>query len=104
MESDLTVKELRLAAFMSEISENCYSAGWMQNLEYALWHAVIHGERKYGQSYITEADISTLVKLSTDANAWIIYDNDKEETALSLKEWTEKFKDYLEKNKEIIKD
>ncbi|CAH0271969.1 hypothetical protein SRABI27_03520 [Pedobacter sp. Bi27] len=104
MESDLTEKELRLAAFMSEISENCYSAGWMQNLEYALWHAVIQGERKYGQSYITEDDISTLVKLSTDANAWIIFDNEKEETALSLKEWTEKFKNDLEKNKEIIKD
>ena len=104
MESDLTEKELRLAAFMSEISENCYSAGWMQNLEYALWNAVINGERKYGQSYITEADISTLIKLSTDANAWIIFDNEKEETALSLKEWTKKFKNDLEKNKEIIKD
>jgi hypothetical protein len=103
MESDLTEKELRLAAFMSEISENCYSARWMQNLEYALWNAVINGERKYGQSYITEADISTLIKLSTDANAWIIFDNEKEETALSLKEWTEKFKNDLEQNKEIIK-
>lgn len=103
MESDLTEKELHLATFMSEISEYCYSAGWMQNLEYALWNAVINGERKYGQSYITEADISTLIKLSTDADAWIVYDDDKEETALSLKEWTEKFKKDVEQNKGIIK-
>lgn len=103
MESDLTEKELRLATFMSEISEYCYSACWMQNLEYALWNAVINGERKYGQSYITEDDISTLIKLSTDANAWIVYNDDKEETALSLKEWIEKFKKDVEQNKGIIK-
>jgi hypothetical protein len=103
MGSDLTEKELRLAEFMSEISEHCYAAGWMLNLEYVLWHAVINGERKYGQSYITQDDISTLIKLSTDANAWVVYDDDKEETALSLKEWTEKFKNDLEQNKEIIK-
>ncbi|ARS40052.1 hypothetical protein CA265_10485 [Sphingobacteriaceae bacterium GW460-11-11-14-LB5] len=103
MESDLTEKELRLATFMSEISENCYSAGWMQNLEYELWYALINGERKYGQSYITEADISTLLKLSTDADAWIVYDDDKGETALSLKKWTEKFNKDVEQNKVIIK-
>ena len=103
MESDLAEKELRLAAFMSEISEYCYSAGWAQNLEYALWHAVINGERKYGQSYITEDDISTLIRLSTDADAWVIYDDDKEETVLSLKEWAEKFKKDVEQNERIIK-
>ncbi|QNN44882.1 hypothetical protein [Pedobacter roseus] len=103
MESDLTETELKLADFMSEISEYCYSAGWIRNLEYALWHAVINGERKFGQSYITESDIETLIKLSTDANAWIVYDDEKEETALSLKEWAEKFKTDLERNEEIIK-
>ncbi|WP_316844174.1 hypothetical protein [Pedobacter psychrodurus] len=103
MESDLTGKELRLATFMSEISEYCYSAGWTLNLEYALWHAVINGERKYGQSYITEDDISTLIKLSTDADAWIIYDDDKEETALNLKEWAEKFEKDVAQNERIIK-
>ncbi|MGQ7856422.1 hypothetical protein ACUN24_19480 [Pedobacter sp. WC2501] len=103
MESDLTEKELHLAAFMSGISEKCYSAGWMQNLEYVLWHAVINGERKYGQSYISEADIATLIKLSTVTNVWIIFDSEKEEMALSLKEWTEKFKKDVETNKRIIK-
>ncbi|QDW25404.1 hypothetical protein [Pedobacter sp. KBS0701] len=60
-------------------------------------------QEKYGQSYITEADISKLIKLATDADAWIVYDDDKEEKALSLKEWTEKFKNDMEQNKEIIK-
>ncbi|WP_025146882.1 hypothetical protein [Pedobacter jeongneungensis] len=102
MESDLTEKELRLADFMSEISERCYAAGWMQNLEYILWHAVTYGHRKYGQSYITESDIETLIKLSTDGNTWIVYDDEKGETALSLKEWAEKFKTDLERNEAII--
>ncbi|MFD2584454.1 hypothetical protein ACFSR6_18295 [Pedobacter vanadiisoli] len=103
MKSHLTEKELKLAHFMSEISERCYAAGWMQNLEYVLWHAAINGERKYGQSYITEDDIATLIKLSADANAWIVFDNKKEETALSLKEWMKKFKIDLKKKKAVIK-
>jgi hypothetical protein len=103
MESDLTENELKLAEFMSEISENCYAAGWMHNLEYVLWHAVIDGQRKYGQSYITESDIKILIELSSDAGTWIVYDDRKEQTALSLKEWTEKFKNDVNKNKEIIK-
>ncbi|MBO9674700.1 MAG: hypothetical protein J7577_14730 [Sphingobacteriaceae bacterium] len=103
MKSHLTEKELKLAHFMSEISEHCYAAGWMKNLEYVLWHAAINGKRKYGQSYVTEDDIAKLIKLSTDANAWIVYDDEKEETALSLSEWTEKFKTDLKKNEAIIK-
>lgn len=103
MESDLTEKQLRLADFMSEISERCYAAGWMQNLEYVLWHAVTYGQRKYGQSYITESDIETLIKLSRDADAWIIYDNEKEETAMGLKEWADKFKTDIEKNQATIR-
>ncbi|WP_165499728.1 hypothetical protein [Pedobacter frigidisoli] len=48
---------------MREISEYCYSAGWMLNLEYALWDALLNGKRKYGQSIISEIDIEILIKL-----------------------------------------
>jgi len=73
----------------------------MLNLEYALWDALLSGERKYGQSIISEIDIENLIKLSTDADAWIIFDYEKEETAISLREWKAKFEIDVEKNKKI---
>jgi len=91
MYQDLSGSEKRLADFMSKISELAYAAGWMKNLEYCLWDAVIKGERRYGRYFITTADINTLIELSKECNRWIYFDNTTEETALTLSEWTEKF-------------
>lgn len=49
MIDDLTLKQQKLAKIMGDISEECYSAGWYRGLECVLWHAVINGERKFGQ-------------------------------------------------------
>jgi hypothetical protein len=84
MMKDLTSSQLLLEEYMSEISERCYSAGWMENLEYVLWHALINGQRKYGQSVISQKDIQTLIELSNSCNAWIIFDDETEETAMHL--------------------
>ncbi len=88
---------------MGELSEEAYSAGWMQNLEYALWDAVVNGERKYGHHFISRADIASLVKLSNESNCWIYYDDVTQETSISLNIWREKFKAEIHKNPNLIK-
>ena len=102
MKKDLTDQQLLLAEYMSDISERCYHAGWMVNLEYCLWHALINGQRKYGQDMISKKDIETLVSLSTAANAWIISDDETEETAMSLNAWEQKFNQDIERNAKLI--
>lgn len=84
MRKDLTNQQLLLADYMSNISERCYYAGWMQGLEYVLWDAVLYGQREYGQDTISPKDVEILRDLSETARAWIIFDDTTEETAVDL--------------------
>ncbi len=88
---------------MSELSESCYSAGWMKYLEYVLWEATINGERNYGTGRISNVDISTLLQLSRNCNCWIYFDDVKEETTIDLEDWKELYKNSIAKNSNIIK-
>lgn len=83
---------------MSDISEEAYTAGWMSNLEYALWGAVLNGPVKYGRYFISQDDINTLIKLSNEFNCWIYFDHDTLETAIPITEWREKYNSYLIQN------
>lgn len=87
MLSDLTVQQKRLADLMSDISERCYEAGWMPDLEYHLWHALIHGPVKYGHGEVTKEDIDELKRLSEESSCWIIFDDDADEAAISITSW-----------------
>ncbi len=84
---ELNTEQLKLANYMSEISERCFSAGWMHRLEFDLWDALINGSIKYGQDFITEDDIAYLKEQSKKCNSWIIFHDDKEETAVVISEW-----------------
>lgn len=103
MLKDLSENELKLATFMSDLSERCYSAVWMLNLEYVLWDSILNGSRKYGQDIINESDISQLSKLSSLSNAWIIFDNETEETAVDLEQWKKQFQIAVKNNKKLTK-
>lgn len=103
MLDDLTMKQRRLADFMSELSEKCYSAGWLENLEYVLWDASTKGERKFGQDIISQQDIDQLIQLSKDCNCWIYYDGTTEETAIDLRLWRQKFDEAISQNPNILK-
>ena len=50
----MNVAAKELSSYMSDLSEEAYHAGWMMNLEYDLWQAVIEGPRSYGQMLIDE--------------------------------------------------
>ena len=87
MFKNLTLEQKELALAMSEISEKCYCAGWLKNLEYVLWHAVENGERKFGQDSIARSEIDKMKQLSTVTNCWVYINNNEAETAILLDEW-----------------
>ncbi|RYZ90662.1 MAG: hypothetical protein EOP06_07645 [Proteobacteria bacterium] len=97
MLKDLTDDQRKLAEVMSDISERCYSAGWMTNLEFVLWDVLITGERSYGHGKITAQDIVELTELSHRCAAWIYFHDDTEETAMDLSSWTKLFREIVEK-------
>lgn len=91
MINDLTQDERQLAEFMSELSERCYSAEWMQDLEYVLWDAVVSGPRDYGHGTITIEDINKLIQISDKIKSWILFDDELEEISVLLDKWKIKF-------------
>ena len=103
MRKDLTGQQLLLADYMSDISERCYYASWMQNLEYVLWDAILHGQRKYGHNTISPKDIEVLGDLSKAASAWIIFDDNTEEKAIALNVWEEKFLNDIQQDPQLLK-
>lgn len=93
-----------LAYIMSNISERCYYATWMENLEYILWHSVTEGPRRYGHSEISSDDITALKILSERCGEWIFFDEANEETPISLELWQAKYAQHIEYNPRAITD
>jgi hypothetical protein len=102
MIQDLTPDERRLADLMSEISEKCYSAGWMENIEYVLWDALTSGPRNFGHDTITQDDIDQLLKISGTAKSWIVFDDERDETPIPLNKWQQQFKERVSQNPDIL--
>ena len=100
----MNILQASLADFMSEISERCYYAAWMRDLEYVLWDALVNGERRYGQDIITKNDIKTLKELSQNCDCWIIFDDKEEETAIEFDTWKKNFQDYIALNSDRLKN
>jgi len=99
---NLDPKQFQLKNLMSDISERCYSAGWMTNLEYVLWDAALNGQRKYGHDMVSPNDIEQLTILSKDCNSWIYFDDQTEETAINLESWKIKFDKAVKDNPDLI--
>lgn len=95
MIENLSGKAKELAEYMSDLSEEAYTAGWMDGLEYALWFAVENGPRIYGHLEICEQHIATLKRLSSEANGWIYFDHNCEETFIALEKWIKLYRDNL---------
>ena len=74
---------------MSEISEECYCAGWMSGLENVLWDAVLNlpNDFQWGQGTISAERIARIRDASEWLGEWIIYQGVHGETAVPLDEW-----------------
>jgi hypothetical protein len=87
MVNDLTKDQKMLHDFMSELSELAFHAGWMHDLEHALWRAVVDGPFRYGHLDITAEQIGRLKTLSSACGSWIVFDEVLEELAMPLEDW-----------------
>lgn len=76
-----------LARLMSDISERCYSAGWMHGTEEVLWCAVQEGPLRWGHGDVTAQDIAMLKALSTAAGGWVVWDVTTRGTSVPMAEW-----------------
>lgn len=89
---DLTQPQLTLADYMSTLSELAYYAGWMENLEHALWRAVEVGPFRYGHLDLKAEHIETLKQLSASCGGWIFFDDNTEETFIPIEQWRHRYK------------
>lgn len=66
----------RLAELMTEISERCYCAGWMDGLERALYRVVFcEASRSFGMGEITQEQCDQLHAIATAADSWWYWDD-----------------------------
>lgn len=87
MLSELTDEQRALADYMSSLSELAFCAGWMENLEHALWRAVVDAPFRYGQLEITPEQSAELKVLSSICGGWILFDGVLAETFVTLGDW-----------------
>ena len=78
----------QLIDFISELSEEAYAAGWMQDVEYQLWRRLQDGPGRYGRLDVTPAHILRLRTLSERCRGWVYWHDDTCETFIPLREWT----------------
>lgn len=66
---------LSLEAYMSDLSEECYCAGWLIGLEHALWEMMkIDRDHKWGMGSVTTVDLARLRTFSRTAGGWWRHD------------------------------
>lgn len=82
---------LSLRDLMSDISEDCYCAGWLTGLEFTLWAMTQGGTREFGMGAVTQQEIDRLKTLSERAGGWWYFDDDSgQELFATLDEWKTK--------------
>ncbi len=90
-EHDWSDKQRELYETMSDISEDCYCAGWMMGLECAIWGALQDGDRRYGMGEMDAEQLERCRELSRELGGWIIWVDDDEVPGLPLAEWGARF-------------
>ena len=89
---------------MSEISQSAYCAGWMDSLEYALWHLLTTGQTRYGRSKVTSEELMRLRSLSERCGGWIICDEQKGLTFVPIEDWLRIFPIGFQQHRRFIED
>jgi len=93
---DLTADERALAQAMSDVSEGCFYAGWLGELEYSLWDLATNGAAaaslnpaasKFAWGHCgadeLEALLATAIDLAQQCKRWIVWDGDMATDALT---------------------
>lgn len=75
-ESEWNDKQRELYQNMSDISEECYCAGWMMGLEFAIWGALHDGDRSYGMGEMDSSKLERCRALAQELGGWIVWFDD----------------------------
>lgn len=74
-----------LVSLMSDISEDCYCAGWMSGLESDLWARMVGDlPPAYGQSEVAKDDLNRLRELSNMAGGFWVWNDGNEFVSLDF--------------------
>lgn len=84
-------KQKELYELMSDISEDCYCAGWMIGNESAIYSAMRSGNLNYGISSINQNSLNRVRELSNELNGWIIWFDDMDDESLPSEDWGPRF-------------
>ncbi len=90
-EDEFNDKQRELYETMSDISEDCYCAGWMMGLEFAIWGALQDGDRRYGMSEMDAEQLERCRTLANELDGWVIWVDDDERQNLPASEWGPRF-------------
>ena len=60
---------------MSGISEDCYCAGWLHDIEYVIWRALAHGANSVAPLRMDARRLRRCQALSAELNGWIFWDD-----------------------------
>jgi len=80
---------LEIQRIISELSEEAYAAGWMQEAEYDVWRLSTEGG-SWGHLTATEAEpqLRRLLQLAGSSGCWVIWDElSEEERPVRLLDW-----------------
>lgn len=78
-----------LASYMSELSEECWCAGWLSGCEFALWMLANDGGGHWGQDIVTPEAAAQLLALSEEAGGWVRWADGVGAVFVPMDEWKE---------------
>jgi hypothetical protein len=94
---NLTPEEHHLRDLMSDISEACYSAGWLSETEFDVWRLATEGGT-WGRGDATELqeELAQIMALSRQLGRWIVWFDTKgsDHQAIDLDEWKRRYHEW----------
>jgi hypothetical protein len=85
---DFNDGQAKLYQLMSDISEDCWFAGWMMGNEYAIWECMHSGDLRYGFTEMDDALLNQVRELGKQLQGWIVWDDASGDVAfVNVTEW-----------------
>ena len=81
----------QLMELMWKVSEEAWSVGWMEGMEFDVWKFMQEGPGRYGQLILDEPILDRLRELATKAGGWIYWDKVEQETWIDMPAWKEMY-------------
>jgi hypothetical protein len=80
-----------LQRLMSDISEDCYAATWLDTLEYELWPMLQGGDRHFGMGEVSDAEIAALKRLHEKCGGWWFWHREYGATFIPTAAWLDMY-------------